>query len=261
MKKIGIVSFANYPDEFVNNINKRRMEALNEISEYANEKKITHILFPGATLFYKTRDEKLAKKHLNQLKRIFHNQSIIAELDCEIKPNTEPFGVYAIQKGKIVKKPICQLFVKSHDNKNLYEKLWKETFELKNRIIILDGIKFLIWVCGEINILKNIQSQNNIVRGFRYTFDKINSIKKLKFDVFFNPTHGMLTNLYNKYKERLKFMSRYNRYAIICLNVLSHQVQRSGSILVFKNKKEILHKNNKIKWSGEKWVIEIIEYK
>lgn len=260
MKKIGIVAFSNYPSDFRNNDNRRRFISLREIAVKAEEDKVSHILFPGSTLYYKTKDDTLARKHLSKIISLFKDRSIIFEMDLGNKTNNVPYGVYSIEKGKIVKDPICQLFAHSYDSKEYYEKLWEETFIHHNRIIRLDGITFLIWVCGEINILKNIQSKNNIVRGMRYDFTPHNTIHKLPYDVFFNPTHGMLTNLYNKYRERLKYMSKSNRYGFISLNVDNTQVQRTGAILAFHNSREILKKNQKKLWSGDNWVMEVIDY-
>lgn len=261
MKKIGIVAFTDYPNDFKSNKNLNRLKSLHEISEYANANKVTHVLFPGSTLYYKNKDNLLAKKHLQVISKLFINQSIILELNSELKADSKLFGLYCIEKGIVINQPIIQLFASSSDDENLYSQLWHQTFNTKERIVTLDGITFLIWVCGEMNFLKNIQSENNLVKGFRYKYKNNNSLRNLKYDVFFNPTHNMLTNLYNKYKERLKFMSKSSRYAIISLNVKSSQIQRNGAILAFHKQKEILTSSSKKKWFGDAWVMETLDYK
>ncbi len=260
MKKIGIVAFTDYDWDFLTDSNKDRLQSLAEIADYSNENNITHIVFPGSTLFYTKRNINLAKKHIEVLKKLFKNQCIIAELNCNTKPNISPFGVYAIEKGEIVNSPISQILVTSSEDYELYKKLWNEIFNTRNRILNLGGIRFLIMICGEINLLKNNQAQNNKVFGLRYDFGHKKSINDLDYDIFVNPTHHMLTNLYNKYKERLKYLTKNGKYGVISLNVSESQIQRNGAIMLFKNKKEILNKENKKRWHGEPWVMEEFIY-
>lgn len=250
-KRMGIVSFAQAASEFRKHNNSRRISSLKEISEYATTDRVTHILFPGDTIINKRQDAALRKKYIQLMLRLFPRQSIIFEI--------KPYGVYAIQRATTIGKPIRQILVTSRASKDCYFELWQDTFIHNNRIRELGGIRFLIWVCGEINILRNSQLNRNKVTGLRYAFDKKYSVHKLNYDVFVNPTHNMLTNLYNKYKERLKYMSRQSRTAIINLNVDVSQKQRTGSLMVFRNGKELINKNEKKEWYGKYWVMEIID--
>ncbi len=249
--KIGIVSFAQTASEFRKKNNSRRIESLKQISEYARDNHVTHILFPGDTIINSRQSSALRNKYLQLMLRLFSSQSIIFEL--------KPYGVYSIQRGRIIGKPIKQILVTRRASKDSYYELWKDTFVLNHRIRKLGGISFLLWICGEINILHNSQSCGNRVAGLRYVFDRNTSVHQLKYDVFFNPTHNMLTNLYDKYKERLKYMSRPSRTAIITLNVDAKQKQRTGSLLVFRKGKELLTKKMKRPWYGKHWVMEIID--
>lgn len=258
MKKLGIVAFANSK----RNINRDHIELFPSIAKYASENKVTHILFSGSTLFHSFKDSNALKNQIRNLVKIFKDQSIIfeAKLKGELQNMTPPYGIYAIEEGKIKNNTICQIFWSSKSSVDDFKALWRETFINKNRIIKLDGIRFLVWVCGEINFLLNVQSNNNIVKGFRHNFDTDSSISKLNYDVFFNPTHNPLKGLYGKYKERLKYMSKMKRYAIISLNVAKTQSHRTGAIFVFHNGKEALTTKSKLDWEGRDWVMEIIKY-
>jgi hypothetical protein len=223
------------------------LSSLKEIAKYARNNHVTHILFPGL--------DDSSNISVEVIQRLYSDLSVIIELFYKKKQQ-----LFAIEKGKILNKPIQQKIIKSTDNIELYQNLYEDTFKEKSRIIKVGGINFLIWICGEINMLKNKQAENNRVEGLRYTHCD-EDIHDLNYDVFFNPTHTTLKTLNDKYKKRLKYLSFGNRYAILCLNVPPTQKQRNGAIFVFKNRKELIEIKDKKKWEKSKWVMEIIEYK
>lgn len=288
MSKIGIVSFCyeakqfnlslrstneykkkrwhrieDYTDEF----NARRFELLEEIAGYAEEEEMTHLLFPGTTLAYCDDYEwKALEKDVGRFGRIFDKFSAIAEFkffggECLSMPHD--MGIVTYSKGKEVGERIQQIFAKSGDNKILYHRLWTETALWGHRIRELDGIKFLIWVCGENSFLKNYNKPSIRVSGPRHPIaGKKVDPRKLDYDVFYNPVHTPFKGVsaIDKMKGRIKYMSTRNRVGIISLNVPCFQKQRNNSMFCYIDGEEMDY-HRKSNWEKKKWVMETIDVK
>lgn len=258
MAKIGLVSFQNSWNT-INN--ETRWKQFCQIRECAIVNKITHLLFSGSTLYdKKTRPDKIVERNVNALGEYFKKFSVVFEMNNGriLKNKKAPYGLYAFEKGRKKLGPICQLFATSNAPKRLYEELWQQITS-KKRLVNLGHKKFLILICGEMNILHNCQRNNNKVDGLRYPFEG-GSIRNLEYDILFNPTHTPLTALYGKYKNRLKYMSerRTGRMALLNFNVPRKQKQRKSTFIAYRAGKEIFRENGENEgWTG-KWAMRII---
>lgn len=113
---------------------------------------------------------------------------------------------------------------------NLYKSLVKEINE-GNRTIKVGDIVFGVIICGENNILKNIQSENNRVK-WRYKAPKDWGVK-----VILNPSHNTMGN-WNKLNKRFEFLSKKYGYAIYLTNSSRKSFGKS-SLRIYKNGKEV----------------------
>ncbi|MBA7514984.1 hypothetical protein ES705_07958 [subsurface metagenome] len=122
---------------------------------------------------------------------------------------------FKIEKGKLVNCSTHQLFSTSNEiNKNQYcaENLYNE-IRLK-RIHKIGRKKICLLVCGELNILTNLQAQGNAVK-IRVDADEI----KVKFkelfdsvDIFLNPIHSPMGNQGKMHKRREYFSDNGRAY-------------------------------------------------
>jgi len=262
MAKIGLVSFEyeNSCNEFDN---EARWPLFKQIQEIAEKNKISYLFFSGSTLCdQKRRNFALVRQDVRRFAKLFRDFSIIFEMNCnfELENEKSPYGLYAFEKGSQKMGPIIQLFSNNKDPKCMYEELWCQ-IQSNKRLVRLNNKKILVLICGEINILHNSQKNNNRVDGLRYDF-KGGSIRSVKYDIMFNPTHQPLTALFGKYKNRLKYMSerKFNRLALLNYNVPKSQTQRTGAFIAYKNGYEIQRaKGEKDRWSNG-WAMRIIEF-
>lgn len=198
------------PKENVNTV----IEILNNLTD------IDLILFSGWTL--KT------KSDLNKIiKRITNNKStFILEIgDGYRSKKNDDFGFYILKGGEIITNAIKQIFMDSsitdfNENNNpdqnikkiLNEFNEKRCFKVKNKIIRLI-------ICGENNILRNKQKENNKIR-FRLDNNKLNtqfqSIVK-DTDIFLNPAHTPMGNL-DKLKKRWSYLSKNSGVCLFATN-------------------------------------------
>lgn len=123
--------------------------------------------------------------------------------------------LYTIEKGRIHNLFTNQFFATKDEiekNESLCERFINE-LETR-RSIKVKGKKCLLLQCGEINIIKNIQKENNRI-VFRHQqrkdlrerfYDIIN-----KADVILNPIHTPMGNQ-GKMEKRREFLSTNNRY-------------------------------------------------
>ena len=123
--------------------------------------------------------------------------------------------LYKINGGNLQSMHTNQLFTTSHEierNYQLGERLLNE-FQTR-RTFQLFGLNFLVIQCGELNFLKNLQSQNNCVE-FRLSNHKELSTKFRRImngtDVFLNPIHTPMGNQGKMVKRRI-FLSKNKRY-------------------------------------------------
>lgn len=289
MKKIGIVSFCYEAKEFNKNIpstanyrkkkwdkiptsqyskfNNRRIKEISEIAQHAKHSKITHLLFPGNTLLVNKRsyDCDIFEEQVKKLSDILRKFSFIMEVpyrDDSYPQDNPPIetGIFCFEKGNEVGERIQQLFYTSDDPEFYYKRLWAET-NWGHRIKELQGLKFLIWICGEINFLKSRDKLNFKIEP-RYSFNNNDKgkLKKLNYDVFFNPAHTPMGEA-NKVQKKLAYLSKSERLGIHTTNVPTFATSAKSAIYCFANGKqhEYKQKNN---WHQENsWIMETIAVK
>ncbi len=152
--------------------------------------------------------------------------------------------LYRVKNGKVENIYSHQLFTESIDIEGNYqlgefllnELTTKRCFKIKEK-------NFLILQCGELNILKNIQSNNNKVE-FRLNEDKnlhvlFKQILK-KTDVFLNPIHTPMGNQ-GKMAKRREFLSSDRKYYFSTSNTSkgSENLQANSLQYAYYNKKQI----------------------
>lgn len=123
--------------------------------------------------------------------------------------------LYHIKNGKINNLYTNQIFTQSGEIESNYELGDRLINELETkRIFEINGLNFLIIQCGEMNILKNIQNENNRVE-FRLLDDKklTNRFKQIikGTDVILNPIHTPMGNQ-GKIQKRREFLSAKSKY-------------------------------------------------
>lgn len=198
--KIGLFSFViDYKNPMlINNIFKDILNIINSNDD------LDIIVFSGFTLFDTEKLKELEKSITNKNSVIFlevwndkHGQQSI------------PKG-YFFSGGKLHDKNIIQLFATSTQiNGNIT--LMSEFLEHleSNRIIQHKGINLCWIICGELNVLENIQSEDNRVvfrlasnSKLRAQFNKIYS----ECNIFINPTHSQMGNQ-GKISKRRQYLS------------------------------------------------------
>jgi hypothetical protein len=105
----------------------------------------------------------------------------------------------------------------------------KRTFEVKK-------VKFGVIICGENNILKNLQSKYNQVRW------RFHPPKDWKAKVILNLSHNTMGN-WNKLNKRFEFLSRKYGWAIYLTNSSKKDFGKS-SLRVYKAGKEVKNGNS-----------------
>lgn len=177
-------------------------------STIINESNADLLLFSGHTIDFVNDIEQLQYSINNK-----HTEVILELKDI----NSDKIGncLYRIKNGIIKSLYTNQLFSRSSEINNNYELADRLLHEFEtNRIIKLHGVSFLIIQCGEINILKNIQSKDNEVE-FRFSENSIlsDTFYKIlnKVDVVLNPCHTPMGNQ-GKMEKRRQFLSKKNKY-------------------------------------------------
>lgn len=166
------------------------------------------ILFSGHTIGFVNEIEKLRLALENK------KTEVIFELE-NISSRKISNCLYHIKDGKINNLYTNQIFTQSGEIENNYELGDRLINELETkRKFEINGLNFLIIQCGEINILKNIQSDNNRVE-FRLLSDRTLS-KRFKqitktIDVVLNPIHTPMGNQ-GKIQKRREFLSANSKY-------------------------------------------------
>lgn len=290
MKKLGIVSFRYEAKEFnkhlkvtpkykkdrwseiesyVKEFNKRRISELKKIKAYADELKVTHLLFPGKTIAitHKTWKDGSIEQLLQEISNIFKNYSLILEAMYSDNGNPQinapiDTGIVCFEKGKEVGNRIQQLFATINGQPKNYKTILLRRFWSENvwghRIKNINGIKFLIWICGEINFLK---SPNH---GKKKPVPQINidgnvqkQLESFRFDVFFNPAHTPMGESHIV-RHKLKYLSKLGKAAIHTTNLPRFQKGTTSSLYCYVNGKEFDY-NEKPKWSKDaSWMMETV---
>jgi hypothetical protein len=191
---------------YLNNLSNKDRLALT--TEIINNSNADLILFAGHTIGFVNDIEELRYRITNA-----KTEAILELKDI----NSGKFSncLYRIKNGKLENMFSHQLFTQSIDiegNYQLAEILINElstrrTFKIKNK-------SFLVLQCGELNILRNLQSKNNKVE-FRLSDNKYlkTQFEEIlnKTNVILNPIHTPMGNQ-GKMTKRREFLSNKNKY-------------------------------------------------
>lgn len=182
--------------------------------ELINKSTSDLILFSGHTIGFVNDIEKLKALIVN------NRSEAILELQ---NINSDKIGncLYQLTKGKLKSLNTNQIFTQSSEIEGNYELADRLLHEFEtNRIINIKGSSILIIQCGEINILKNIQSEENRVE-FRLLDDlslnnRFNKILK-GTNIILNPIHTPMGNQ-GKMQKRREYLSKDKRYYFSACN-------------------------------------------
>ena len=123
--------------------------------------------------------------------------------------------LYTINRGYVQNLCTNQLFATSDEIENNVPLCERFIYELETRRrVLLKDKKFLILQCGELNIIKNIQKEDNRpVFRFAQNKDLKDRFENLlnDTDIILNPIHTPMGNQ-GKMKKRREFLSDKNRY-------------------------------------------------
>jgi hypothetical protein len=176
--------------------------------EIINNSTADLLLFSGHTIGF--------VNDIEALKTQIENKQIEVVLELE-DINTDKISncLYRITNGRLISLYTNQIFSQSSQIEGNYELAARLLHEFEtNRIIKIKETSILIIQCGEINILKNIQSEDNRVE-FRLSDDKSlkNRFKKTlkETKIIFNPIHTPMGNQ-GKMQKRREFLSNDKRY-------------------------------------------------
>lgn len=176
--------------------------------EIINKSSSDLLLFSGHTLGFVNDIETLRKLITNK------RTEVVLELQSI---NSEKIGncLYHITNGKLIGLNTNQVFTQSSEIEGNYELASRLLFEFENnRIIKIHGRTILIIQCGEINILKNAQSENNRV-AFRFPDDQslLERFKQIinTTSIILNPIHTPMGNQ-GKMQKRREYLSENKQY-------------------------------------------------
>jgi hypothetical protein len=176
---------------------------------------------------------------IEELKKILKNTKteVLFELQ-DIKSKKISNCLYRVSKGRIYSLFSNQLFTTSNEIEGNYELARRLLFELQTRRrFTLNNLNFLIIQCGELNILKNIQKDNNKV-DFRLSDDLElrNTFLSIiaETNVFLNPIHTPMGNQ-GKMKKRREFLSSNHRYYFSASNTKKNSNDLSLNSLQYAN--------------------------
>lgn len=176
------------------------------------------ILLPGYSLG-QTVDKNVAIQKITNLS-IKYESYIFAETDC--------FQLFT-PDGSIYDKSFYQLFHKSNNatSEKVFELLQK--FNNGERVIKILGYQFALLICGENNILKNLQSEGN-----RPVVRHTNDNWSQSYDVLINPSHDRMGN-WGKLEKRFSAFSTQNRWALYCTNNSALSLSWKSCLRLYRN--------------------------
>jgi hypothetical protein len=188
----------------------------------------------------------------------------------EFTPSEEPFGVVAVPNGRLRTRPVHQRFATSYQVRRDGPPYSEVLAEIRSgeRTIDVGGLRFLILVCGEINILRNIQADqaepNRVVLRHERGRQPPREITGLDYDILFNPAHEVFSPpLLGKMFKRWACLSRRRtpergRLVIHTANVGPESARRAA-IYGFRN--GALQPCLRVTgdWRGG-WVLEVIDF-
>ncbi|MEM0136774.1 MAG: hypothetical protein QXU18_16355 [Thermoplasmatales archaeon] len=172
------------------------------------------------------------------------NSLVFLEASVELSDGKTQQKGFVIERGKLVDKGIGQKFGTSSDINGHKALMDSYLTELETKRTLKFGNRNITWlICGENNVLKNIQSKGNEVKFrmeddqfLKERFDKIYQ----KTNIFINPTHTIMGNQ-GKLKMRREFLS-HERVYVSTSNANSAKKQRLDyrSIqYVYQNSKQL----------------------
>lgn len=173
-----------------------------------NESDAELILFPGHTIDKASELEKLATK--------LNNKKTTAFLELtELGNRGIKNWAFKIENNKLINCYTHQLFASSDevkDNPYLVETLYNEI--KNNRIHKVKSKKICLLLCGELNMLTNLQTERNkvmyrtdsaaLAKGFKTMFKNV--------DVVLNPMHSPMGNQGKMHKRRIFLSTRDRAY-------------------------------------------------
>jgi len=186
------------------------MKRKNLVIEKINESSSDIILFCGCSVIREDEIPTFQAQIIN--KKVF----VLFEIkntnrDVDVSRDN---GLVVIRKGKIVNLFTNQLFATSQEinrNEALAERFIQELED--KRFLSVNGKNILILQCGELNIIKNLQSQGNQpIFRLEHRSDLQNRFNKIlnKTDLIFNPIHSPMGNQ-GKMHRRREFLSSNKR--------------------------------------------------
>ncbi|WP_181307418.1 hypothetical protein [Rufibacter sp. XAAS-G3-1] len=225
--KVNLVSF---------NFELTSSEKRNSLIEIFNNSKSDLLLFAGHTLNDISDIEKIRDK--------IDNKSTVAFFEVKNFGARELTNwAFKIENNKILSCHTHQIFTDSSEiNKNKYcaEQLLHEL--TSNRKFTVKDKRISLLVCGEINILKNIQSEDNRVefrvqdKELRKSFDSILA----QTDIFLNPLHTPMGNQ-GKMEKRRTFLSAKGKAYFSAANMDNEAVLENRKLhYAFANGNEIV---------------------
>lgn len=218
----------------------KRVECTIDILNRASE---PFVMFSGHTLFEPedifSIESKLTNKHVTALLEARHikSSSFLNNANC----------LFLVRNGKVHNMFSQQLFATSGEIKNNTDLAERLLLELEQRRKFeIEGKKCLIFQCGEINILSNIQSEHNRV-VFRFSN---NSSLQERFqnlidetDIILNPMHTPMGNQ-GKMQKRREFLSACNHYYFSCSNTKNQNRHNQNKRTSLQHKLQYAYKNS-----------------
>lgn len=228
--KIQIVSFLN---------KLAQTERIALTADVINNSKADLILFSGHTLY--------TVGDLSTLRKLITNKRSSAIIECEWLMNSQWIFncLYQLRNGRIENMFTNQLFSTSHEIEGDHELASRLIHELETkRQITVRGKRALILQCGELNILRNRQSQANKVE-FRVPskeLEKRFATLIHNTDIVLNPIHTPMGNQ-GKMIKRRQYLSANNRYYFSTSKTYSKKSRElclPGLQYAFKNGKPLV---------------------
>ena len=251
MAKIALVStFLQYKKDALSNSQRRGL--LESAIATVAGRGASHVVFPGWTLAYSSAD---AAQHEAPADITFlaglskaHGISLVVELAVlqrrkasEFKPPPDGLGIIAIEKGTVLPWRGRQCLATAGSRPEAHDQLAEEVFSGK-RALTLDGVRFLVLVCGENNLLRNVQADRNRVELRRSTKPEWNldALRAMDHDVVINPAHTEMGNQ-GKLHRRWEWLSVPTnsgcRYCLHTTNVIGRSPGRA--LYAFRNGRRV----------------------
>lgn len=139
--------------------------------------------------------------------------------------------------------PYIQIFSTSNeadDSVNLI-KILLSNLRTGNRCFTINNKKFCLLICGENNVIKNIQADHNRPK-VRHNFSFPQN-----YDIIINPSHTTMGN-WGKLHQRFSFLSGGNKYLIYTTNN-TVSISWKTAICIYFNGKHILSGEKKLEKS------------